>query len=69
MNKEELLQVLRKEGIRKDGFDLNGKHLPETYTLPESYGRWIVYYSEKGLQSNKKEFATESHAFVDILSA
>jgi hypothetical protein len=37
------------------------------YTLPESYGRWIVYYSEKGLQSNKKEFATESQACQYLL--
>ena len=68
MNKEELLQALRKESVREDAFDLNGGHLPETYTLSESYGRWFVYYSEKGLESGKEEFATQSQACEYLLN-
>ena len=62
MNKEELLQALQNAAIREDAFDLNGGHLSETYTLSESYGRWFVYYSEKGVESGKKEFATQAQA-------
>jgi sugar/nucleoside kinase (ribokinase family) len=54
MNKEELLQALRKEAIRKDAFDLDGGDLPETYTLSESHGRQFVYYSEKDLESGRR---------------
>ena len=67
MTKEELLQALRKEAIRDDAFDLAGGHLPERYTLSESYGRWFVYYSERGLESGKREFATQSEACEYIL--
>ena len=67
MNKEGLLQALRKERIRDDAFDLHGGHLTETYTLSESCGQWFVYYSEKGLESGKKEFATESQACEYLL--
>ena len=68
MNKQQLLQAIRKEGIREDAFDLDGGHLSETYTLSESYGRWLVYYSEKGLESVKKEFNTQSQACEYLLN-
>jgi len=62
MNKQDLLEALHKEGIPDDAYDLSGGHSPEVYTLAEAYGRWFVYYSEKGLESGKKEFATETEA-------
>jgi sugar/nucleoside kinase (ribokinase family) len=62
MNKDELLQALRQEGVRDDAFDLDGGHLSETYTLSESSDRWFVYYSERGLESGKKDFDTQSAA-------
>ena len=68
MDKETLLQALRKEGIREDAFDLDGRHLSETYTLSESYGRWFVYYSERGVESGRKEFATQSQACEYLLN-
>lgn len=68
MNKEELRQALRKEAIREDAFDLDGGHLSETYTLSESYGRWFVYYSEKDLESGKKEFASQAQACEYLLN-
>ena len=68
MNKQQLLQAIPKEGIREDAFDLDGGHLSETYTLSESYGRWFVYYSEKGLESGKKEFTTQSQACEYLLN-
>jgi hypothetical protein len=56
MNKQELREALRKEGIRDGAYDLSGGHLPEAYTLGEGDGKWFVYYSERGLESDKKEF-------------
>jgi hypothetical protein len=68
MNKQQLLQAIRKEGIREDAFDLDGGHFSETYTLPESYGRWFVYYGERGVESGRKEFATQSQACEYLLN-
>jgi hypothetical protein len=62
MNVQELHAALRKENIRDDAYDLRGGHLSETYTLGESYGTWFVYYSERGLETARKEFATETEA-------
>jgi hypothetical protein len=53
--------------IREDAYDLNGGHLPERYTLCESGGTWSVYYSERGLETGKKEFATEMEACEYLL--
>jgi hypothetical protein len=46
MNKQDLLEALRKEGVRDDAYDLSGGHLSEVLTLAEAYGKWFVYYSE-----------------------
>jgi len=62
MNRQDLREALHKEGIREDAYDLSGGHSPEVYTLTEACGRWFVYYSEKGLESGKKEFTTETEA-------
>jgi hypothetical protein len=35
--------------------------------LDQRNGRWFVYCSERGLESEKKEFAAESEACEDLL--
>lgn len=68
MNKQQLQVALSEENIRDDAYDLNGGHMPEMYTLSERDGKWVVYYSERGLESGKREFATESEACQNLLS-
>lgn len=46
MNKQQLREKLRTKGIREDAYDLDGGHLPETYTLGGANSAWFVYYSE-----------------------
>ena len=67
MNKAQLVEALRNEGIRDDAYDLTGGHQSETYTLGEADGDWFVYYSERGTESGKREFASESEACEYIL--
>jgi hypothetical protein len=67
MNRDQLRRTLREEGIRDDAYDLTGGHYSETYTLSEANGRWFVYYSERGLESNKKEFSSETAACEYLL--
>jgi len=62
MNRTELKQVLDSERIRRDSYDLDGGHRSETLTMAEAHGRWFVYYSERGLETGKREFATEGDA-------
>ena len=62
MNKNELQNALNQEGISPDSYDLEGGLLPERYTLAEESAMWSVYYSERGLQTGKKTFMSESEA-------
>jgi len=68
MNKQVLKEILQHEGFREDCYDLEGGLLPERLTLANEVGRWCVYYSERGLQSGKRYFATESDACEHLLS-
>ncbi len=68
MNKRELAQILKREGFRSDAYDIEGGGLDERYCLREYHGIWSVYYSERGLQSGKREFARESEAGEHLLA-
>lgn len=62
MNRYELERMLNREGFDPSSYDLEGGLLPERYTLFNQGGIWYVYYSERGLQTGKRSFATESEA-------
>jgi hypothetical protein len=68
MNKNELQEALNREGILPDSYDLDGGLLPEKYTLALESGIWSVYYSERGQQSGKRTFASESEACEYLLT-
>ena len=68
MNRQELLKSLREEQIRDDAYDVGGGHLSEVYTLGEANGRWFVYYSERGLETGRKDFDTETEACAYFLN-
>lgn len=67
MNTNELREILNQERFDPDSYDLDGGLLPEKYTLAEEAGMWSVYYSERGLQTGKRTFATEAEACEYIL--
>ena len=62
MNKNELREILSREGFDADSYKLDGGLLPEKYTLSEEAGAWSVYYSERGSQTSKRIFAIEAEA-------
>ena len=68
MNKKELKAELKRLGVSEDSFDLNGGHLSERYTLRHNLsGGWHVYYSERGLETGRRDFSTESEACQYLL--
>jgi hypothetical protein len=67
MNKNELSRILRQENIRPDAYCLEGGICEECYALDESYGIWSVYYSERGVQTGRKDFTSESDACEHLL--
>jgi len=68
MTKEELQEILNRERILTDSYDLDGGLLSERLTLARRGDRWAVYYSERGVESGYREFYTESEACEYLLS-
>ncbi len=69
MNRHELIRILEMEGFSKDTYDLSGNMNPdEKYCLNQEGQSWVVYYSERGKQRNKKSFNSEGLACEYFLS-
>jgi hypothetical protein len=67
MNKAELLQRLREAKINPHAYCLEGGSPGDTYVLSdEGYGKWAVYYSERGERNDEKIFRSESEACEDL---
>ena len=67
MNKSELLQGLKDLKINPDAYAVTGGSPSETYVLSdEGYGKWAVYYSERGGRNNEMLFQSESAACDEL---
>lgn len=62
MNRQELGETLHREGINPNAYALFGGHPSEQYVIDVRPGGWVVYYSERGLESDLQEFDTEDAA-------
>jgi hypothetical protein len=61
MNRRSLRELLEAEGVRDDAYSLDGDR-DESMCLEPITGGWAVYYSERGLRSGERRFATEDEA-------
>lgn len=66
MNKEEFISIVNKENINLDSFSLYQNN-DESLVLERDGYEWIVFYSERGIQSGKKVFHSESDALDYML--
>ena len=62
MNRRELRQTLVAEGFRPSSYSLTDGHADEALCLRQDGGSWVVYYSERGLETGKVSFGTEAQA-------
>lgn len=62
MNIIELEQKLKELTIPPDSYSLHGGLPNESYCIYQLDNIWEVYYSEKGIKSNKKIFLDETSA-------
>ena len=71
MNRSELEKKLIEEDLRSDSYSLYGEDSDESYILKkENNDTWTMHYSERGLETGKSYFRTESEAcetFLNIL--
>ncbi len=62
MNREELIKALNKLNIDPFYYSLEGHKREFAFNLEESYGKWTVYYFERGERSYEKTFDDEKKA-------
>ena len=62
MDRRALKSFLHDEGIQPDAYSLNGEHRDETYVLDRRGSEWVVYYSERGLETGIQQFDREESA-------
>ena len=64
MDRQELQRVLRHERIKDSSYSLVASNFDpdETLCLRQVGQEWVIYYSERGLQTGKRSFPTEAQA-------
>lgn len=62
LNRDGVRRALDREGINRDCFSLEGGHPPERLVLSMVPGGWVVHYSERGIESGRRDFTTEDEA-------
>jgi hypothetical protein len=70
VDRERLAELLAKRGIDPASYSLNGGHPSERYVLGQRGHNWVVYYSERGLETGLRTFQSEDLAcrhLVDLL--
>ncbi len=58
MTRQQFFEAIQKAGIRSSAFDLDGQG-DECYVLSGNESHWSVYYSERGLETKKRNFGSE----------
>jgi hypothetical protein len=61
MNRQELERILVNENFRERTYSLTGE-ADEALCLSFEGGRWYVFFSERGMRTNKTEFDSETAA-------
>ena len=71
MNRKELQEALRREHIQDRCYSLEAKNFDpdEALCLRQESGKWVVYYSERGLQTGKQVFKLEADACLYMLES
>ena len=69
MNRAELKTLLDAEQIKENTYSLVARNFDpdEAICLRQENESWVVYYSERGLQTGNEFFKTESEACIYLL--
>ena len=67
---ERLGDLLARRGVDPASYTLTGGHPSERYVIDQRGHGWVVYYSERGLETGLRTFQSEDLAcrhFADLL--
>jgi hypothetical protein len=62
MTRDRLKRVLDEHGFDPNAYSLFGGHPSEAYVLDNRGTEWVVYYSERGLESSLESLPSEDLA-------
>lgn len=68
MNRLELEQRLKKEGVSPGTYDLFGIGKDNAYCIQQTASGWLVYFRERGLQDWEHLFSSEEEACEFLLA-
>ncbi len=67
MTRSDFFKHVKDRRIDPASFKLDGRQ-DECHILEQRGARWVVYYSERGLETGVMNFPTEAEAFDHLLS-
>ena len=62
LDRERLAALLTRRGVDPAAYSLSGGHPPECYVLDHRGYEWVVYYSERRLETGLRSFQSEDLA-------
>ncbi len=62
LDRERLAELLARRGIDPRWYSLTGGHPSECYVLDHRGHEWVVYYSERGIETGPRSFQSEDLA-------
>jgi hypothetical protein len=65
MTRRQFFEAVQEAGIRASAFDLDGQG-DECYVMSGNDNHWSVYYSERGLKTDKRHFGSEVAALEHL---
>ena len=67
MTRDSLKQILDDNKVGQSVYSLSGGHPSEAYVMDDRRSEWVVYYSERGLETGLSAFLDEDQACRHLL--
>jgi hypothetical protein len=67
VNKEEFLLWAENNNVPEGAFYLDGGHPSEAFVVDSRGLYWVVYYSERGIETDLRQFVSEEDALDHLL--
>jgi hypothetical protein len=68
MNREQLIEQMRQEGIPANMLHQSSGVSSECFVLRQNSDAWETFYAERGLETGLQKFPTEDAACRDLLN-
>jgi hypothetical protein len=67
LTRHSLAELLDREGIHERAYNLFGAHKPEAIVMDQRTDGWVVFYTERGEESDLRRYPDEAAACLDLL--